>query len=125
MFTGRLRMEGGKLVHSRVVDSTKYGLFIKNLKEGDEIDVYMDIISDNGSLSQIAKVHAMIKDLATFTGNSVAGMKLLVKQEAGLCFTKDSELICKSFGDCSKDELGLAINAAQEISVKVGLNLPS
>jgi len=46
-------------------------------------------------------------------------MKLQVKLRAGLCL----EQSCKSFGECSKDELSLAIQAAIEIGDMVGFNL--
>ena len=121
MYTGKLKVVQGKLVHTRISDKEKYDRLIKSLPEGTEIEVYMDLVTDDGSLAQIAKVHAMIRDIANFTGNSVAGTKLLVKKEASLCFVHDEELVCKSFGDCSKDELGLAIQACIDIGIKIML----
>lgn len=122
MFTGKLKKQDGKLVYIGHSDEVKFKAFLKKLNEGDQVEVFMDFLNDDGSLAQLAKLHAMIRDLANFTGNSGAGMKLLIKQEAGLCFVKDNELVCKSFGDCSKDELGLAIQACSTIAYRVGLN---
>jgi hypothetical protein len=46
-------------------------------------------------------------------------MQNIVKEKAGLCW----EGHCKSFGDCSIEELNLAIQAAVEIGDYLNLNL--
>lgn len=123
MFIGKLKKQNGKLIYPKAVDSSKYQIFLNKLNEGDEVDIYLELATDDASLAQLAKVHSMIKDLSNFTGTPFMGMKLLVKKEAGLCFIKDQELICHSFGDCSKDQLSLAIQACIDLGLKVGLNL--
>jgi hypothetical protein len=51
-------------------------------------------------------------------------MKILVKDRAGLCIARNvagkEYFLAKSFADCSKDELSLAIQAAMEIGEDVG-----
>ena len=119
-YTGLLKKEGDQLIYTNSADETKYKMFRDNLPEGTLVEVYMDIQSDNGSLAQLAKIHAMIRQLCTHTGDSFEDMKLIVKKRAGLCIEKELDgsrfLYCKSFADVSKEELSLTIQAIQEIS---------
>jgi hypothetical protein len=50
-------------------------------------------------------------------------MKILVKDKAGLCIAREvagkEYFLAKSFGECSKEELSLAIQAAMEIGEQV------
>ena len=56
-------------------------------------------------------------------GETVENMKLLVKDRAGLCIAREVSgkeyFLAKSFGECSKDELSLAIQAAIEIGEEI------
>ena len=42
-------------------------------------------------------------------------MKIIVKEQSGLCYDAGGADYCKSFTDCSKDELALAIEACVAI----------
>jgi hypothetical protein len=50
-------------------------------------------------------------------------MKLLVKDKAGLCLSREvagkEYFLAKSFGECSREELSLAIQAAIDIGISV------
>jgi hypothetical protein len=54
-------------------------------------------------------------------------MKKLVKKQAGLCFDVNDEgkqlEMCKSFGECSSDELSQAVQACIEIGAEYNINL--
>jgi hypothetical protein len=69
----------------------------------------------------------MIKELATHIGETSENMKLLIKDRAGLCIAREVSgkeyFLAKSFGDCSREELSLAIQAAIEIGEQVGFVL--
>ena len=69
----------------------------------------------------------MIKNLSMHTGETVENMKLLVKDRAGLCIAREVSgkeyFLAKSFAECSKEELSLAIQAAIEIGEQVGFIL--
>lgn len=120
-FVGLLRKEGNLLTYTSSTDETKYGIFKENLAEGTLVEVYMDVQSDDGSLAQLAKIHAMIRQLCSHTGDTFEDMKLIIKKRAGLCIEKELDgsrfLYCKSFADASKDDLSLTIQALQEISL--------
>lgn len=115
MFTGKLMKKNGKLVYSDSKEKLLYDLFIKNLKEGEKVDVFMSICGVKASTAQITKVHTCIRVIAMDLGYTFEEMKLLVKEQAGL---KDM-----SFADCSKDEISLAIEACNCIAEDNGINL--
>lgn len=119
----------GRLMITSQGELVRYEDFKKHLEEGQKIEAFFDIIQDDGSLGQLAKVHAMIRDLANHTGNSFEDMKLLVKEKAGLCVTRTVQgkefFYCKSFGDCSRKDLTLAIEACHRIGEQTGFYFPS
>lgn len=117
---------GGKLIHVKPSAATQYDEYVKNLEEGQQVDFFMDANVDDGTLAQLAKVHACIKALAKEIGNTFEDQKIDVKRAAGLCVKKeingDMYMICKSFSKCSKDELSLAIQALIQMGDAVNIN---
>lgn len=99
--------------------SAKLGLFIKGLQEGDTVIITYEVQTSDASYAQISKVHKHIRELANYTGDSFEDMKLQVKLRAGLCTNTN----CKSFSECSKEELSMAIQASIEIGELVGFSL--
>ena len=99
--------------------SAKLGLFIKSLQEGDAVIITYEVQTSDASYAQISKVHKHIRELANYTGDSFEDMKLQVKLRAGLCTNTN----CKSFSECSKEELSMAIQASIEIGELVGFSL--
>lgn len=123
----KLKKQGDKLVHINQGDLQAYDLFKKQLPEGTIIQLYAEVASDNGTLSQLAKVHAMIRDLSVHTGFTFEETKMLVKQRAGLVLVRKidgkEDVVIKSLADCDKDELSSVIQASIELGEKVGLVL--
>jgi len=120
--TIQLIKKNGKLVHKPGMDSM-YKLFVEGLEDGQEVEAFFEAEKDDGTNPQLAKIHVTIRKLAVETGYSFAEMKLLVKRQSGLCWNdKDGRENCKSFGVCSKEELGLAIEAINEIGETVGIS---
>ena len=64
-----------------------------------------------------------IREIAQEIGYTFVEAKLNVKRAAGLCFVRDKQEYCKSFADCDKDELNLAIQACIEIGDFSNMNL--
>jgi hypothetical protein len=119
-FTGLLKKKGDTLEYVNSKDEIKYQAFKKAVPDNMLVETYMEIQTDDGTLAQLAKIHALIRELCMHTGDTFEDMKLIIKKRAGLCVEKELDgsrfLYCKSFGDCSKDELSLAIQAIQEVS---------
>lgn len=119
MFTAKLRKKEGKLIYATDKDKLEYELFLDKLEEGDEVEVFMDKKSKDGSLAQLAKVHACIRILAQEAGYSFSEMKQLVKENTGL--VSGDEI--KSFKDCDQDELSAAIQTCVHIGEMYNINL--
>jgi len=111
---------GGELKPLTAADGVKYFEFRKELVEGEEIELFITKIENenDATLGQIAKIHAMIRDLARETGNTFDEMKLTVKEKAGLINPASKE--SKSFAKCSKQEISDAIQTCIEIGNFIG-----
>ena len=99
--------------------SAKLGLFIKGLQEGETVVITYEVQTADHSYAQLSKLHKCIRELAAYTGDTFEDMKLQVKLRAGLC----TDTNCKSFSECSKEELSMAIQAVIEIGELVDFSL--
>ena len=123
MFTSKLIKESGKLVYLDDKSKLNYKLFLEKLPEGQEIEIFIGLATSNKSAAQLAKVYACIRELAKESGYTFEEMKTLVKEQSGLCYSTGEETVCKSFADCSKDEIMLTIQACIEIGEIYNINL--
>jgi len=123
MFSFKLTKKNGNLVHINESTKISYQLFLDKLQEGQEVEVFMGLTSDNGSLAQLAKIHACIRELAKESGYTFDEMKFIVKKHSGLCYDGGGAEYCKSFKDCSKEELAMAIESAIELGRDLNINL--
>jgi len=122
MFTTKLVKRGGKLVYPDDKSKLNFQIFIDKLSDGQQVEVFMGLTSDDRSLAQIAKVHACIRALAQESGYTFDEMKRIIKTHSGLCYDAGDAEICKSFADCSKSELALAIESCVEIGKDFNIN---
>jgi hypothetical protein len=124
---GKYKKERGILKPLTISSAKQYELFVSNIPEGAIVEFFYEIQHDDGTLPQLAKLHVMLKQLSMHIGESVENMKLLVKDRAGLCIAREvagkEYFLAKSFGDCSREELSLAIQAAIQIGEDVGFIL--
>jgi len=123
-FNGKMIKKNGKLKYSTLALSKQFELFVSDVEEGQIVEFFFEATHDDGTLPQLAKIHAILKTLSLHTGILVEDLKLLVKDKAGLCIAREVSgkeyFLAKSFGDCSKDELGLAIQAIIDLGNDVG-----
>jgi len=117
--TIQLRKQNKELVIVHDMSRSKLDLFVKSLEEGQVVAVTYEVISADKSYAQLSKLMKCIREVATYTGDTFESVKHEVKVRSGLCI--DGK--CKSFADCSKDEMSLAIQAIIEIGDIVGFNL--
>ena len=116
-------VKNGVLVFPIKAIGNKYQKFLNDQPEGAKLEIFIGVSGDKGSNPQLARLHAMIREIAQEIGYTFEEAKLVVKRKAGLCFTKNKEEYCKSFGQCDKDELNLAIQACIEIGDFSGMQL--
>jgi hypothetical protein len=107
MLSGKFIKRNGKLTYATPQDKLAYEIFVDKLQEGDKVDMFVELHGPDHSKAQLAKVHACIRELAKESGYTFEEMKLVIKEQAGLAG--------KSFGECSKDDLMLAIEACLQI----------
>lgn len=115
----------GQLVPASEREAGKLKLFNMSLKEGETVDMYLSVTADNDkSLGQLAKVHALMRELANFSGHTIDEIKDQVKRKTGLYkITETGKKEFKSLADCSKDELSNAIETCIAIGHLLGCNL--
>ena len=116
---------GVELVPDETKEEAKYAKLLASLKEGTKVQAMFEIIKDDHSLTQLAKTHALIRELAHCTGNTFDDVKLEVKRKAGLTIKSTDSAgkpieIVKSFADCSKEQLSMAIQSCIDIGNEFG-----
>jgi hypothetical protein len=127
IFNSVLIKKDGKLQYSSEALLDLFNRFVDKVEEGKKVEVIFQVYDTKASATQIAKVHANIREIATDTGHTFDEIKTIVKKQSGLYITKQEkgELVTlfKSFAECSRDELSLAIQASIEIGENLGINL--
>lgn len=122
-FNGKFIKRNGRLEFSSLAVSKQHELFVSEIPDGTIVEFFFEVQQDDGTLPQLAKLHAMIRELALHVGEPFDNMKLLVKDKAGLCLAREVSgkeyFLAKSFGECSREELSLAIQAAIDIGISV------
>lgn len=126
-FTSKYVKKKGQLQFFTLAGAKQFELFVSNIPEDQIVEVFYEEQHDDGTLPQLAKLHVLIKQLAMHIGETVENMKLLVKDKAGLCIAREVSgkeyFLAKSFAECSREELSLAIQAAIEIGEEVGFTV--
>ena len=127
IFNSYLKKKDGKLIHTKTGEEARYKEFVDSIDEDTVVDVFMEVNTGTGTLAQLAKVHKCIRVLASDIGYTFDEVKMLVKDRAGLVTSRTIEgkeyMDWKSFGNCSMEDLNLAIQACIEIGDEVGSNL--
>jgi len=120
---GKFIKRNGRLEFSSLAISKQHEVFVSEVPDGTIVEFFFEVQQDDGTLPQLAKLHAMIRELALHIGEPFEDMKLLVKDKAGLCLAREvagkEYFLAKSFGECSREELALAIQAAINIGISV------
>ena len=123
MLSVKLVKKNGKLTYPDDQSKLAYQIFLDKIQEGQKVEMYIGLADADHSVAQLAKVHACIRELAKESGYTFEEMKVLIKERSGLCYEAGEATICKSFADCSKDELALAIEACIEVGKIYNINL--
>ena len=120
---GKFIKRNGRLEFSSLAVSKQHEIFVSDVPDGTIVEFFFEVQHDDGTLPQLAKLHAMIRVLSLHVGEPFENMKLLVKDKAGLCLAREVSgkeyFLAKSFGECSREELSLAIQAAIDIGISV------
>ncbi len=124
-YSGKYVKKNGIFQFVSPAKEKEFNLFVSRVENNQIVECFYECTHDDGTLPQLAKLHVLIKQLAMHTGNTFDDMKLLIKDKAGLCITREVSgkeyFLAKSFGESSKEELNLAIQACIEIGEEVNL----
>jgi len=101
----------------------RFKKFFKQFPDDSKIEIFISANDKKGALTQLARLHATIRELASDLGYTFEEMKLQIKRRSGFCFVKDKIEYCKSFADCDHEELNLAIQTCIELGDFNGINL--
>lgn len=109
------------LLPASPAEQLRYQQYVNLLPEGIPVEVLVSSLSGDVTPPQLGRLHAMIRELASFTGMSFEGMKLTIKKETGLALDFESQdkpgvvqTFARSFSDCSREEITLAIQSCLE-----------
>ena len=113
----RLIKRDNKLVPINSGMSALYEAFVESLEEGQEVGQFLEAGKDDGTTLQLAKIHVFIRKLAQELGYTFDEMKTEIKSRSGLIY--DDHV--KSFGKCSKEELGSVLEEIKKICDMAGV----
>lgn len=116
-------IKDGQIDYPVSINNKRLQNFLKEAPEGARVEIFISISDEKATTAQIARIHAMIRQLSSDVGYTFEEMKLQVKRKAGLCTISNEVSSCKSFAACDKDELNLAIQACIEIGDFNGVQL--
>tara|TARA_R110002020_G_scaffold29571_11_gene93239 strand:- start:1386 stop:1778 length:393 start_codon:yes stop_codon:yes gene_type:complete len=122
VFTIKLVKKDGKLIHQNTADLSLFKDFVNGMEEDQIVEVFFEAHKDDGTNPQLAKIHASIRKLAMEIGYTFEEMKMEIKRQSGLCWDgNDGRTYCKSFAECSKEELSLVIEALNQAGETVNI----
>jgi len=117
-------VKGGKIHYPIKANESRIKNFLANAPDGAKIEMFISVSDEKkGSNAQLARIHAMCREIANEIGYTFEEIKLQIKRQAGLCFMKNNSEYCKSFAACDRAELNLAIQACIEIGDFNNMNL--
>ena len=92
----KAKKQDGEIKYPVKAQGTRYENFLKDIPDGANIEIFVSISTESkGSNAQLARVHAMIRELANDLGYTFEEVKLMVKRHTGLCFNQDGQEYCK------------------------------
>ena len=89
----KLSVKDGELDFPAKIQQTRLNSFLKDLPDGANLEMFISVTTGKGSNAQLARLHAMIREIANDLGYTFEEVKLMVKRNVGLCFMKDKRNI--------------------------------
>jgi len=115
-------IKNGKPVPTSHLYKMRYNEFIKGLKEGDRFVMILEQEDWSNTKPQLAKIHAMIKEIAIETGEKFNKTKENIKERSGLTYYENKVKKYRSFARCSKEELSAVIEILYELGQFLNIN---
>lgn len=90
-------------------EKNKFNYLVQKSKINTVIEGFFTVENASGSKAQLAKIHAMINDLSTETGQAAMSIKEQLKNEMNFYTSAKGIKEYRSFGKASLEELSEAI----------------
>tara|TARA_Y100000389_G_C17463006_1_gene523231 strand:+ start:534 stop:917 length:384 start_codon:yes stop_codon:yes gene_type:complete len=119
----KVSVKDGELHFPAKIQKTRFDSFLKDIPDDTKLEMFISFSTGKGSNAQLARLHAMIRELANDLGYTFEEVKLLIKRQTGLCFMRDKKEYCKSFADCDKEDLNLCIQECIRMGDFSGIQL--
>lgn len=124
--TIKVIINGTEIIPASKEDAGKLKLFAMGTTKEQEIEAYITVLDDKQKTAgQLAKAHALIREIANSTGHTFEEIKLVVKENTGLLVlaTSTTPESVKSFADCSKEEMSRVIEECIALGHDLGIHL--
>ena len=124
--TIKVIINGTEIIPASKKDAGKLKLFTMGTTKEQEIEAYITVLDNKDKTAgQLAKAHALIREIANSTGHTFEEIKLIIKEKTGLYIlaTSTTPESIKSFGDCSKEEMSRVIEECIELGHDLGIYL--
>ena len=124
--TIKVIINGTEIIPASKEDAGKLKLFAMGTTKEQQIEAYLTVVEDDKKTAgQLAKAHALIREIANSTGHTFEEIKLVIKQNTGLIVSETSTTpeSIKSFADCSKEEMSRVIEECIELGNDLGIYL--
>ena len=125
--TIKVIIKGTEIIPASSEDAGKLKLFNMGTKKEQELEAYLTVLeNDNKTAGQLAKAHALIREIANSTGHTLEEIKLIIKERAGLydpATISSTSSPFKSFADCNKQEMSKVIEECIALGHDLGIYL--
>jgi hypothetical protein len=125
--TIKVIINGTEILPASSEDAGKLKLFTMGAKKGQEIEAYLTVLeNDDKTAGQLAKAHALIREIANSTGHTLEEIKLIIKERAGLynpATIGSTSSPFKSFADCNKQDMSKVIEECISLGHDLGIYL--
>ena len=125
--TIKVIIKGTEIIPASPEDAGKLKLFNMGTTKEQEIEAYLTVLeNDNKTAGQLAKAHALIREISNSTGHTLDEIKLIIKERAGLydpATIGSTSSPFKSFADCNKQEMSKVIEECISLGHDLGIYL--
>ena len=121
-FLVTFKIENGKMKPSNAIMLSRFNEMLRQSDPNSKVQGVFTIEIPNGTKAQLAKIHAMINEMAAETGESAAKTKKDVKLKCGLTEMIGNEIKYRSFANCSTQTLSDVIEQLYVLGEFLNIN---
>lgn len=124
-FLINFKIENGKLKPLNAIMHSRFNEMLRQSKPNSKIQGVFTVEVPDGTKAQLAKIHAMIGEIAKETGNTFDKTKEDIKLRCGLTEVIDGKTKFRSFANCSVETLSTVIEHIYVLGEFININFRS